>query len=254
MRVLVTNDDGWAAPGLSALVGMLSAAGHEVQVAAPNRERSGSGTAVGCLDDGYEFDLEEVEVPGAAGAWALDAPPAMCVITGLSGRLGARPDVVLSGINAGYNTGRNLVHSGTFGAAWMAARFGFPAAAISASALPDARFDTAARVAVELLDDIVSLQPGLAANINVPDLDHSDLSPAVETVLARSGMQRVDIERAGDRIRVSELPVAGSEGDTSAVLEGRVSVTVVEARLRLGSIPAGSFGVDQQPTSQETTV
>lgn len=251
MRILVTNDDGWSAPGLQTLVKVLAADGHDVEVAAPDRERSGSGTALGRLDDGFEFAIDEVEVPGARQAWSLDVPPAMCVLVALSDAVGIRPDVVLSGINAGHNTGRNIVHSGTFGAAWMAARFGLPAAAVSAGPLPGARFDTAARVVAERLDGIVSAPGGSVLNINVPDCDYGDLGPTVETVLARAGMQRVELSRVGGRIRVNESPAVRSPGDTETVMDGAVSVTSIEARMHLGSVPISlAHPFPQQPPQE----
>lgn len=251
MRILVTNDDGWSAPGLRTLVKVLAAEGHDVLVAAPDRERSGGGTALGRLDDGFEFAVDEVEVPGASQAWSLDVPPAMCVLAALSEVVGIRPDVVLSGINAGHNTGRNIVHSGTFGAAWMAARFGLPAAAVSSGPFPGARFDTAARVVAERLDGIVSASAGTVLNVNVPDCDYDDLGPTLETSLARAGMQRVEFSRVGARIRVNESPVIRSQGDTEAVMDGAVSVTSIEARMHLGSVPASVFHTRPQSTPQE---
>lgn len=251
MRILVTNDDGWSSPGLRTLVEVLATEGHDVDVVAPDVERSGSGTALGRLDDGFEFAIDEVEVPGATRAWSLSAPPAMCVLVALSAAVGTRPDLVLSGINAGHNTGRNIVHSGTFGAAWMAARVGLPAAAVSSGPLPGARFDTAARVVAERLDGLVSMPAGSVLNVNVPDSDYDVLGPIIETKLARAGMQRVEFSRNGDRIRVIEAPAVRSQGDTDAVLDGAVSVTAIEARMHLGSVPLSVFPALTQSTPQE---
>src|SRR5271170_2589419 len=118
MRILVTNDDGIDAPGLGALVGRLVAADHDVAVAAPSSERSGSGTSLGGVDDGTPISVTDHVLPAAPSvpAVAIDGPPGLAVLAACVGALGEPPDAVISGINAGPNTGRSLLFSGTVGA------------------------------------------------------------------------------------------------------------------------------------------
>ena len=106
MRVLVTNDDGFDAPGLAALARAFADAGHEVTVLAPLAEASGSGAAIGPVHlRGGTIHFEEVTPAGLDGikTLAIDALPALIVITACLGGFGTPPDLVVSGINPGRN-------------------------------------------------------------------------------------------------------------------------------------------------------
>jgi 5'-nucleotidase len=132
-RVLVTNDDGVASPGLHALARALVDDGHEVIVVAPDREMSGSAAAIGQVHIDQGIDAERIELPGLDGvpAYALAGPPGLCVLTARLGGFGDPPELVVSGINPGCNTGRAVLHSGTVGAALTAANFGCRGLAVS---------------------------------------------------------------------------------------------------------------------------
>ena len=133
MKVLVTNDDGIDAPGLHALAQALVADGRDVVVVAPARDMSGSGAAIGQVHLDQSIDARRVELPGLDGvpAYALDGAPGLCVLAARLGGFGDPPDVVMSGINPGCNTGRAVLHSGTVGAALTAANFGVRGLAVS---------------------------------------------------------------------------------------------------------------------------
>ena len=133
MKVLVTNDDGVGSAGLHALARALVDDGHDVVVVAPDGDRSGSGAAIGQLHADDHIDAERVELPGLAGvpAYAVDGPPGLCVLAARLGGFGDPPDIVVSGINPGCNTGRAVLHSGTVGAALTAANFGVRGLAVS---------------------------------------------------------------------------------------------------------------------------
>ena len=122
MRVLVTNDDGVEAHGIHVLAAALRDASYDVLVVAPNSDRSGTGAAIGLIHADQHLDSEPVELPGCEGipAHALDGPPGLCVCAARLGAFGTPPDVVVSGINSGANTGRAILHSGTVGAALTA--------------------------------------------------------------------------------------------------------------------------------------
>src|SRR5260370_40390728 len=119
MRILVTNDDGIDAPGLAALVGRLVAIGHDVAVAAPSSERSGSGTSLGGIFDGTPIAVTDHVLPATPSvrAVSIDAPPGLAVLSACRGALGAAPDAGISGINARPNTGRPPLFSATRGGA-----------------------------------------------------------------------------------------------------------------------------------------
>jgi 5'-nucleotidase len=131
LRILLTNDDGVAAPGLRLLRDTLCAAGHQVFISAPSGDRSGSSAALGL---NVAFRVTRTEFPcGTATStqWAVGGSPSDAVLFGLS-MLGAeRPDVAISGMNLGQNTGRATNHSGTVGAAVTAAEEGVPSIAVS---------------------------------------------------------------------------------------------------------------------------
>jgi 5'-nucleotidase len=133
MRVLVTNDDGVGSPGLHALARALVDDGHDVIVVAPDREMSGSAAAIGQVHLGEGIDAERVDLPRLDGvaAYAVSGPPGLCVLTARLGGFGDPPDLVVSGINPGCNTGRAVLHSGTVGAALTAANFGCRGLAVS---------------------------------------------------------------------------------------------------------------------------
>jgi 5'-nucleotidase len=133
MKVLVTNDDGVASPGLHALARALVDDGFDVIVVAPDREMSGSAAAIGQVHIEEGIDAERVDLPRLDGvpAYAVAGPPGLCVLTARLGGFGDPPDLVVSGINPGCNTGRAVLHSGTVGAALTAANFGCRGLAVS---------------------------------------------------------------------------------------------------------------------------
>jgi 5'-nucleotidase len=133
MKVLVTNDDGVDSPGLHALARALVDDGHDVIVVAPDREMSGSAAAIGQVHVEAGIDAERVDLPRLDGvpAYAVAGPPGLCVLTARLGGFGDPPELVVSGVNPGCNTGRAVLHSGTVGAALTAANFGCRGLAVS---------------------------------------------------------------------------------------------------------------------------
>jgi 5'-nucleotidase len=133
MKVLVTNDDGVASPGLHTLARALVDDGYDVIVVAPDREMSGSSAAIGQVHVEEGIDAARVDLPGLDGvpAYAVAGPPGLCVLSARLGGFGDAPDLVVSGINPGANTGRAVLHSGTVGAALTAANFGCRGLAVS---------------------------------------------------------------------------------------------------------------------------
>ena len=123
LNILLVNDDGWDAVGIQSLKSALQAAGHTVTLVAPLTNRSGSGTSL-------TLDVVQVQQM-STNEYAVDGTPATCVLLGISGILGARPDLVVSGINKGKNVGPDVVFSGTVGATVAALRAGLPGIAFS---------------------------------------------------------------------------------------------------------------------------
>lgn len=133
MPILVTNDDGVSSAGLHALARALVEAGLDVVVAAPDREQSGTSASIGQVNIDRPIDAEPVKLPGLDGvpSYAVGGPPGLCVLAARLGGFGPPPELVVSGINPGCNTGRAVLHSGTVGAALTAANFGVSGLAVS---------------------------------------------------------------------------------------------------------------------------
>ena len=132
MRILVTNDDGIESAGLHVLAQRLAHIG-EVVVFAPSAEYSGAGAAIGHLSAGIAdvHHVERAEMPDVQSAHHLDAPPALASLLACQGLLGPAPDLVVSGINPGWNVGHAVHFSGTIGACITANMFGIPCIAVS---------------------------------------------------------------------------------------------------------------------------
>jgi 5'/3'-nucleotidase len=228
MRVLVTNDDGIGSPGLHALVGAIAADEHDVVIAAPAADRSGFGAAIGPLHLSGEIAFERAEGLCGVEAVAVDGPPALAVLAGCLGGFGPRPDVVVSGINAGPNTGRAVLHSGTVGAALTAVNFGVPAIAVSLAVDGGHHWMTAAEAAASLVPWVAARPMPLALNVNVPDLSPDAVEGVTVASLEAGGIVQSVMEETRDgvlqmRLSGPRTPTPGS--DTALLADGYITVT-----------------------------
>jgi 5'-nucleotidase len=232
-RVLVTNDDGIESAGLHVLAAALDRAGYEVTVIAPDRDRSGIGAAIGLVHADQHLDVEKVEMPGCDGiaAYAIDGPPGLCVCAGRLGAFGDPPDIVVSGVNPGCNTGRAILHSGTVGAALTAQSFGCSALAVSVDVSDEWRFDTAARVALDVLPMLLDAPARSVLNLNVPARSYDDVLGVRWARLAAFGSVRAAIAEAGDRRLQFELRATGvappPDSDQGLIDAGFASLTTI---------------------------
>ena len=162
-NILLTNDDGYSAPGLSALAAALEDLA-TVSIVAPSSEKSGTAQSL---------TLRQPIVAQQVGErhWSVDGTPADCVIIALHKLLPERPDLVISGINFGANLGENVYYSGTVGAAREAALHHIPALAVSlCSKAHGSNFQDAARVARSAAELVLKngLPDQVLLSINVP--------------------------------------------------------------------------------------
>jgi 5'-nucleotidase len=148
MDILLTNDDGIRAVGLRALYGALTKAGHRVHVAAPMTEQSAVGHSVTLFSP---LRVREVEEAGFSGL-GISGTPADCVKLALSHLLPKRPDMIVSGINAGANVGVDVLYSGTVSAATEGALTGIPAMAVSVDDYHPEELSAQAEYAVRMLE------------------------------------------------------------------------------------------------------
>ncbi len=254
MRALITNDDGIDGVGLRGLARAAVAAGFEVTVAAPHKEASGSSAALSGLATGGTLRYQPRDMPDLDGvpAFAVEASPAMIAFVGLRGAFGDPPDVVLSGVNNGPNTGQAVLHSGTVGAAMTAASSGLAALAVSlatrAAGNWDARHWETAEEAAGRVVRWFAAHPvqGQVVNVNVPDIPLADLRGFRSATLAPFGAVQATIgERRDEDVAITfaesedELP----EGSDLAVLRaGWASVTLLGAPCEFAPVPLDDLG------------
>jgi 5'-nucleotidase len=172
MRILVTNDDGILAPGITALAEALAPLG-EIDVVAPESGQSGAAHAITFMSP---LITQQVTVGGRLQGWSVDGSPADCVKLAVCELCGGRPDLVVSGINAGSNRGVDVIYSGTVAAAVEAAFIGIPSLAISLEASRELDFARAAVHARGIVERAIELgiSPGMVLNVNIPRLDRGE--------------------------------------------------------------------------------
>jgi 5'-nucleotidase len=271
LRILVTNDDGVRAPGIAALARVAAASGHEIVVVAPMVDYSGAGAAVGPVHSRGGIDYETFEIEGLAGVptYGIDGPPALAVILACVGGFGARPDLVVSGINHGVNVGRSAMHSGTIGAALTAAHFGLRCLAVSIRWGPDPiPWDTPATLAESLIPVLVEASAGTTLNLNVPNVALSDLRGLRHGRLSRGGTIRSAVHDTGDTETHPHLslppepsgtlrldlglpgqgPDVEPDSDAGLVIRDYASITALVGVREAGSDAGGEAGEESHDT------
>lgn len=179
MRILLSNDDGYFAPGLAVLAEHLAPFG-EIIVVAPERDRSGASNSL-------TLDRPLVARRAANGFTYVNGTPTDCVHLAVTGFLEHQPDVVVSGINYGANMGDDTIYSGTVAAATEGYLLGVPSISFSLVTKSGKHFDTAARVACELVKRFQAggFEVPVLLNVNVPDVPYGDLKGLRATRLGR---------------------------------------------------------------------
>lgn len=175
-RVVVTNDDGIDSPGIRVLADVLSDR-FDVVVVAPASDMSGAGTGIGRFKPDKGVEMEEVAIDEAPVAYAINGPPGLAVTAAALGAFGPRPDIVVSGINAGINTGHSIIHSGTVGAALTAHTFKMKGLALSLAQSDPWHWETAARYAPTATQWLVERREGpQVLNVNVPGAPEDEIA------------------------------------------------------------------------------
>lgn len=245
MRALVTNDDGIESPGLHHLARVAVDAGLEVIVAAPLVESSGaSASLVATRTDGH-MNLQEVDVPGLeTRCIGVEATPAYLTWAALRGAFGSKPDLVLSGINKGPNTGNAILHSGTVGAALTASAHGVGSLAVSMSSREPDNWETASWVAQQAVNWMLEARRSpVVLNVNVPDVPLSELTGIARAPLASFGAVQADIAEVGEGFLIltfSEVDVH-QEPESDAALQASGWATVTALR---GPTADSDFSLD----------
>ncbi|HYW03171.1 MAG TPA: 5'/3'-nucleotidase SurE [Gammaproteobacteria bacterium] len=232
MRILITNDDGCHAEGLQTLRRALAEVA-EVVVVAPDRNRSGASNSL-TLDRPLRIHRHEADM------YCVDGTPTDSVHVAITGLLETDPDMVVSGINAGSNMGDDVLYSGTVAGATEGRFLGLPAIAVSLVGEEPVFFETAARVALELVGRLRRdpLPADTILNVNVPDRPWDELRGYAATRLGRRHRAERLTRSTDPRGRqVFWIGPAGQEADAGpgtdfhAVSAGMVSITPVHLDL-----------------------
>ena len=207
MRILITNDDGVGAPGIAVLARAVArwiddcpqGEVRDALIVAPYTNHSGMSAAVGDVFDHPTVAYRRHTIAGAEAipTFALDAPPALCALLGSLGSFGADPDLVLSGINAGANVGRSVLHSGTIGAVFTAAQVGLSGLAISVQWGEVVHYETAAAVAMQVIHELLRAPSRTLLNLNVPNLPAAELRGVRRGHISTAGVVKAAGPRAG---------------------------------------------------------
>lgn len=233
MRILISNDDGYQAPGIISLAEALGVFA-DVAVVAPERDRSGASNSL-TLDHPIRATRMD------NGFIRVDGTPTDCVHLAITGLLEQEPDMVVSGINSGANLGDDVLYSGTVAAAMEGRFLGLSAIAISLVAQGTAQhYATAARVACVLVQRLSAepLPADTILNVNVPDLPWEELQGFVATRLGHRHKAEPVIKANDPRGRpIYWVGPPGAEQDAGpgtdfhAVRSGQVSVTPIQVDL-----------------------
>jgi len=238
MKILLSNDDGFIAPGINLLRETLSKTA-DVLVIAPDRDRSGASnsltleTPLRITERGEQF-------------YSVNGTPTDCVHLALTGlyKENEEPDIVISGINAGANMGDDVIYSGTVAAAMEGRNLGLPAIAVSIASFHPKHFESAAKAVVKLLDQLPLLNlttednAATILNMNVPDLAWEDIKGFLATRLGKRHKAEPVIKTKdprGDEIfwvgPVGDEADAGEGTDFYAVQNGYISITPIHIDL-----------------------
>jgi 5'-nucleotidase len=199
--VLVTNDDGILSAGLTVLAEAALAAGHDVAVVAPDHQYSGSSAALMSHEEDGHLVFVDERPPGldpSVRAIGVKAAPGLIGFVASSGAFGFTPDLVLSGINIGANTGRAVLHSGTVGAALSASTHGVRSMAVSIASAEPQHWETARAVVDRALEWLTANDIGdRVLNVNVPDTPLEKLRGIRPATLASFGAVQAVVKEEG---------------------------------------------------------
>ena len=232
MRILISNDDGYFAPGLACLAEHLARIA-DVVVVAPERDRSGASNSL-TLD--RPLKLRQA----TNGFYYVNGTPTDCVHLAVTGMLDHQPDMVVSGINAGANMGDDTIYSGTVAAATEGFLLGIPSIAVSLVGHEFAHYETAAKVAADLVQRFAMQKhshPWLL-NVNVPDVPHDRLQRIAVTRLGKRHKAEPVVKASnphGEAVywvgAAGKAQDAGEGTDFHAVAQQQVSLTPLQIDL-----------------------
>ncbi len=232
MRILISNDDGYFAPGLNILATHLAKIA-DITVVAPERNRSGASNSL-------TLDRPLSVRKASNGFYYVNGTPTDCVHIALTGLMDEMPDMVVSGINDGANMGDDTIYSGTVAAAMEGYLLDIPSFAVSMSQHNAMHFETAARIAVELVQHYAktALKSPTLLNINVPDIPYDEIQGRSITRLGKRHKAEPVIQLQTPRgetvywVGAAGQPNDGGIGtDFYAIAHNHVSISPIQVDL-----------------------
>jgi 5'-nucleotidase len=231
MKILVSNDDGYLAPGIIALAQALAPIA-DIVVVAPDSNRSGSSNSL-------TLDRPLSVYRADNGFYFVNGTPSDCVHVALTGGIAFKPDLVVSGINQGQNMGDDTLYSGTVAAATEGFLFGVPAIAFSQADKGWTHLDAAVRIAREIVErQFDALQKPYLLNVNIPNLPYEQIKGILPTRLGKRHESEPVIRTQDPHGRdifwigpAGKARDAGEGTDFHAVANGFVSITPLQIDL-----------------------
>ncbi|MBN2646492.1 MAG: 5'/3'-nucleotidase SurE [Thiotrichales bacterium] len=239
MKILISNDDGYFAPGIQTLFASLKAHPfiETLTLIAPDRNRSAASNSL-TLVNPLRTTLVSADSEQKIAQYSVNGTPTDCVHLAINGALGFQPDMVISGINAGANMGDDVLYSGTVAAATEGRFLGKPSLAISLCG--SQHFASAAHYFLQLFDALpqMNLAADTILNINVPDLPIDQIKGFKVTRLGRRHASEPVVSQLDPRgLPIFWIGPAGAAADASegtdfhAVEQGYVSITPLKIDL-----------------------
>ena len=232
MHILLSNDDGYLAPGLAVLAEALGKL-HTISVVAPDRNRSAASNSL-TLERPVRAKLSD------NGFTAVNGTPTDCVHLAITGLLESEPDIVISGINDGANMGDDVLYSGTVAAAMEGRFLGYPAIAVSMGSFAPEHFESAARAIVKIVEQLEQqpLKQDSILNVNVPDLPWHEIKGIRATRLGNRHKSEGVIKQTDPRGEPvywvgppGKTQDAGEGTDFHAIEQGFISITPLQIDL-----------------------
>ena len=244
MKILLTNDDGYQAIGIRTLAEELSKT-HEIYLVAPDTERSGASQSATYFSQ--DLTVTKQDIPGVKEAYSVSGTPADCAYVGVNFLLKEKMDLVISGINKGWNVSKDCFYSGTVGAAREAIFMGVASIAVSLGV----KNELGRKLAVKMVEDLIPVYMNdenrfnYILNINVPNLDISDCKGIMVTEFEPewkyiNTSEKTEIDENKFKIRITGTQMHGNiltdsiQGDASACHNGYVSVTPLSLNMHAG--------------------
>ncbi len=232
MHILITNDDGYLAPGIQILARYLASVA-EITVVAPDRNKSAASSSLTLTRPLRATQTDD-------GFYSVDGTPTDCVHLAISGLLNSSPDMVVSGINAGANLGDDVLYSGTVAAAMEGRFLGLPAIAVSLAGNSHHYYETAAEITRQIIQNLIdkALPNDTILNVNVPDLAPGEIESIQSTRLGYRHKAESMVTQNDPQGRPvywigppGPAQDAGPGTDFYAVEHGQVSVTALQTDL-----------------------